>query len=182
MNPGGDETGAAAEFDGLYAQSGDRIVRQMVLLTGDLAEAEDVTQEAFERAWLRWSTVRACESPEAWVRTVARRLAVSRWRRIKNSTAAWMRRGTPPSLPELNADHIGLLVALRALPPAQRVAIVLQHLADLPVSQVAEETGASVGAVKQHLFRGRAALAGLLDERPSSVEQVAKSVGGNGND
>ena len=46
------------------------------------------------------------------------------------------------------------------------MSIVLHHLADLSVAQVAEETGASVSAVKQQLVRGRAALAGLLEEDP----------------
>ena len=48
----------ADEFDLLYASAAVGILRQMVMLTGDAAEAEDVTAEAFERAWLNWSTVR----------------------------------------------------------------------------------------------------------------------------
>jgi RNA polymerase sigma-70 factor, ECF subfamily len=152
----------AAEFDAFYAVSATRIKRQMVLLTGDVAEAEDVTQEAFERAWTRWPVVRGPGSPEAWVRTVARRLAVSRWRRIRNSTVAWRRHGPPTELPELDADHVALIAALARLPEAQRVAIVLHHLADLPVAQVAQETGLSESAVKQQLVRGRAALTDSL--------------------
>ncbi len=161
----------AAEFDAFYAVSATRIKRQMVLLTGDVAEAEDVTQEAFERAWTRWSVVRDAASPEAWVRTVSRRLAVSRWRRIRNATMAWRRHGPPSELSELDADHVVLIAALATLPETQRVAIVLHHLADLPVAQVAQETGATVSAVKQQLVRGRAALAeSLADGRESTAE------------
>ncbi len=156
----------AAAFDVFYAESAPRVVRQLVLLTGDVAEAEDVAQEAFERAWLRWSTVRDLESPEAWVRTVSRRLAVSRWRRMRNAGVAWRRHGPPVGKPELDPDHVALIAALAMLPRAQRVSIVLHHLADLSVAQVAEETGASVSAVKQQLVRGRAALAGMLAEDP----------------
>jgi RNA polymerase sigma-70 factor, ECF subfamily len=150
----------------------------MVLLTGDLGEAEDVTQEAFERAWLRWSTVRDCESPEAWVRTVARRLAVSRWRRVRNASAAWLRRGATPDTPGLEPERVALMTALGQLPQAQRVAIVLHHLADLPVERVAAETGASVSAVKQQLVRGRAALAVLLadDELASEPSRPAEAI------
>lgn len=159
-----------AEFDQLFADFGDVLLRQLVLLTGDVAEAEDVVQEAFERAWLRWPSVRSCESPEAWVRTVARRLAVSRWRRTRNASAAWHRRAEPSHVPEINAEHLALLAALRKLPPAQRVAIVLHHLGDLPVAQVAAETGASVAAVKQQLVRGRAALAIQLADDSVAAE------------
>ncbi len=155
-----------------YAGTATRVLRQMVLLTGDLAEAEDVTQEAFERAWLRWSTVQDCGSPEAWVRTVARRLAVSRWRRLRNASAAWLRRGATPDSPGLDPERVALLIALGQLPEAQRVAIVLHHLADLPVEQVAKETGASVSAVKQRLVRGRAALAVLLADDQLASEPL----------
>ena len=161
----------AAEFDAFYAVSAPRVTRQLLALTGDPFEAEDVVQEAFARAWLRWPTVRDAESPEAWVRTVARRLAVSRWRRVRNASVAWVRHGPPVGQPRVDADHVDLVSALARLPEAQRVAIVLHHLADLPVAQVAEETGASVSAVKQQLVRGRAALAGLLDD-PAPIASV----------
>ena len=163
----------AAEFDAFYAVSATRIKRQMVLLTGDVAEAEDVTQEAFERAWMRWSVVRDAASPEAWVRTVSRRLAVSRWRRLRNATMAWRRHGPPTELPELDPDHVALIGALATLPEAQRVAIVLHHLADLPVAQVAQETGVSASAVKQQLVRGRAALAQSLADGHASTAEPA---------
>ena len=152
----------ASEFDAFYLASSARVLRQVVLLTGDLGEAEDVTQEAYARAWLGWREVRDYGSPEAWVRTVARRLAVSRWRRMRNAAGAWTRHGPPPEPRELEPSHVALVAALARLPHRQRVAVVLHHLADLPVEEVARETGASVSAVKQQLVRGRAALAGLL--------------------
>jgi RNA polymerase sigma-70 factor, ECF subfamily len=173
----GGRGGSASEFDLFYAATGAKILHQLVLLTGDLAEAEDVTQEAFERAWLGWSSVRDCESPEAWVRTVARRIAVSRWRRLRNSSTAWLRRGAGAEPEVLDDDHVVLTAALRQLPAKQRVAIVLHHLADLPVELVAEETGASVSAVKQQLVRGRAGLAVLLaDEPPSHAVPVVDEI------
>ena len=152
-------------FDAFYLTTSARLVRQLALLTGDLGEAEDVTQEAYARAWLAWPEVRDYASPEAWVRTVARRLAVSRWRRMRNATLAWARHGSPAEPRELDPSHVALVAALGRLPHRQRVAVVLHHLADLSVEEVARETGASVSAVKQQLVRGRAALAGLLADQ-----------------
>ena len=168
--------GAAADFDTFYAGTAARVLRQVVLLTGDVAEAEDVTQEAFERAWLRWSRVSDCASPEAWVRTVAYRLAVSRWRRVRGAATAWRRHGPLSDPFEPDPGHVALMVALGRLPQAQRVAIVLHHLADLPVDQVAAETGSSVSAVKKQLIRGRAALAMHLsdDDRASEGDLVVR--------
>jgi RNA polymerase sigma-70 factor (ECF subfamily) len=157
---------AVRDFDAFYAGAAARVTRQLVLLTGDLAEAEDVTHEAFTRAWLRWGRIGRLDSPEAWVRTVARRLAVSRWRKLRTAATAWHRHGggRRDHIPALGVEHVALVEALRRLPERQRVAVVLFHLADLTVEQVAAETGASVSAVKQQLTRGRRALAGLLDE------------------
>jgi RNA polymerase sigma-70 factor (ECF subfamily) len=165
---GGD--GTFADFDEFFAGAAPRIVRQMFLLTGDLAEAEDVTHEAFARAWLRWSSLRAYDAPEAWVRTVARRLAVSRWRRLRNATTAWARViERRVHVPELGPTHVALVHALRQLPEKQRVAVVLHHLADLTVEQVAAETGTSPQAVRQQLSRGRRALAVLLADDETAV-------------
>lgn len=161
MAPG---DGSSADFDAFYTATSTGMVRGLVPLTGDLAEAEDVTQEAYERAWLHWSRVCEYESPEAWVRTVARHLAVSRWRRVRNASKAWVRRPSPRPVPELDQVYLTVIAALRELPQKQREAIVLHHLVDLPVEQVAAETGSSVSAVKKQLTRGRAALSVLLTE------------------
>jgi RNA polymerase sigma-70 factor (ECF subfamily) len=162
---------AARDFDDFYVGAAARITRHLVLLTGDRLEAEDVTQEAFERAWQRWSSVGVCASPEAWVRTVAQRLAISRWRRVRNAATAWRRHGPEQNLPALDPQHVALMGALGRLPFQQRRAVVLHHLVDLPVEEIAAETGSSIAAVKKQLERGRAALADLLDETEPSPSQ-----------
>ena len=62
--------------------------------------------------------------------------------------------------------HVALVEALKQLPEAQRQAIVLHHIADLPVHEVARETGAPEGTVKARLARGRAALQQILSDGP----------------
>ena len=153
------------DFDELYRAAAPRLVRQLLPLVRDRQEAEDVVQEAYARAFARWSTVSAYDAPEAWIRTVAMRLAISRWRRSRNALAAWHRHGPPEDLPGTSPDAVALMAALRRLPEVQRVAIVLHHLVDLSVEQVAAETGVPTGTVKTRLARGRAALAPLLREQ-----------------
>ncbi|MFE9449201.1 SigE family RNA polymerase sigma factor [Streptomyces sp. NPDC006739] len=150
------------EFDAFYAAAFPRLTGQLYAFTGDHGEAQDVVQEAFVRAWDRRRDFLADGAPEAWIRTVAMRLAVSRWRRARR----WLelvRRTPPPEStpgPESRHAHLAdLVAALRRLPEAQRMAVVLHHLCDLSVEQVASETGAPVGTVKARLSRGRAALA-----------------------
>jgi RNA polymerase sigma-70 factor (ECF subfamily) len=67
-----------AEFDEFYQATSRRVLLHAYALTGDAGKAQDLTQEAFVRAWQRWSTVADYEDPKSWVRTVASRLAINR--------------------------------------------------------------------------------------------------------
>jgi RNA polymerase sigma-70 factor (ECF subfamily) len=162
--------GPAADFDDFYAASSARLVRALHAMTGDHSEAQDVVQEAYARAWQRWSTVSRYDAPEAWVRQVAWRLAVSRARRAKVGLGKLRRHGPAPDVPALEPDHVALVAALRQIPAEQRRAIVLHHLVGLSVAEVAAECGVPDGTVKARLSRGRSALATLLrDEETSDV-------------
>jgi RNA polymerase sigma-70 factor (ECF subfamily) len=155
-----------AEFDAFYAASYPRLVGQLYAMTGDWAEAQDVVQEAFIRAWDRRSRFEVHAAPESWIRTVAWRLAVSRLRRLRRG-AELLRRHHVERVEQdfaagANEDHAELVQALRTLTEHQRRAVVLHYLCDLSVEDVAAETGTTVNAVKARLARGRAALAVAL--------------------
>ena len=153
-----------AEFDTFYRGCSHRLVGQLYALLGDRGDAQDAVQEAFARAWDRRSRLSELDDPEAWVRTVAWRLGISRLRRLRTSRDWFRRQGAPVTARPPDPDHVALVEALRQLPAAQRRAIVLHHLVDLSVEQVGVETGAPTGTVKARLSRGRAALASLLSD------------------
>ncbi|WP_435971523.1 SigE family RNA polymerase sigma factor [Streptomyces sp. Qhu_M48] len=152
------------EFEEFYAQAAARLTGQLYVMLGDLHEAQDVVQEAFVKGWSRRRQLDREGQPEAWIRTVAWRLAVSRWRFRRRTSEAWKRGGAPPAVEGPGPDHLVLVDALRELPPQQRRSLALHYLCDLSVEQVAGETGLSTGTVKTHLARGRAALAGRLQD------------------
>jgi RNA polymerase sigma-70 factor (ECF subfamily) len=154
----------SSDFDGFYVASRNRILAQLTALIGDQGEAQDCLQEAYARAWQRWSKVGRYDDPAAWVRTVAVRLANNRWRRSRNSALAWIRHGPPTEQPAPTDDAMLLVAALRRLPESQRRALVLYYLGDMAIEQVAQETNAPVGTVKARLARGRTALAAALTE------------------
>ncbi len=161
------------DFDVFNASTVHRLSGQLFLMIGDREEARDCVQEAFERAWLRWDTVRHADAPEAWVRTVARWLAVSRWRKVRNAATAWQRHGS--GLDEAgheaaSPDRAALVAALQQLPDVQRTAIVLHHLCDLDVAAVAAETGSTPSAVKSRLSRGRQKLAEILQDPGTTID------------
>ena len=149
-------------FAAFYAGSYRRLLGQLFAVTGDLAEAENVLQEAYARAFTRWSRVGGYDLPEAWVRRVALNLAAMAERSLRRRARALLRLGPPPAVPELDPELVDLRHALAALPLAQRQVIVLHHLVGLPVEEVARELRLATGTVKSRLARGRAAMASTL--------------------
>ena len=151
-----------------------RLVAQAYALTGDYAEAQDVVHEAFARALSRPARFAAVAEVEAWLRTVVLNVFRSRYRR-RMVFDKLVRLGrvdrAPADLPGISTDRLVLVDALQRLPRGTREAVVLHHLADLPVTEVAELLQVSVSAVKTRLVRGRAALAQLLDDRPTTTER-----------
>ncbi|WP_251096232.1 SigE family RNA polymerase sigma factor [Streptomyces sp. Caat 7-52] len=154
------------EYEEFYALCVRRLIGQVYLLTGSLHEAEDVVQDAFVRCWTRRRSIKADAAPEAWVRTVAFRLAISRFRRVRRGRDAWQRAmvGRPAEVAAPDEQTVMLAQALGRLPERQRLVMVMFYLCDMTVEQVASEAGMSTGTVKTHLSRGRTALNGLLQD------------------
>ena len=81
---------ASASFEEFYAATVDRLHGQLFLVTGDLHVAEEIIQEAFTRASMRWSHLRDYDRPEAWVRRVA-------FNEARNGARRGTRRPCPPN-------------------------------------------------------------------------------------
>jgi RNA polymerase sigma factor (sigma-70 family) len=157
----------------VYAASAGRLVAQLFALTGDYSDAQDVVQEAFAKALVHPGLLTRFDNPESWLRTVAVNLARSRHRRrvIFDRLMLTGRVDRPEAaVPDLSPDHVALVAGLQQLPRPVREAIVLHHIADLPVAEVAERLGCSISGVKSRLARGRA----LLDKQlsPELIEET----------
>ncbi|MFI5909729.1 SigE family RNA polymerase sigma factor [Dactylosporangium sp. NPDC051541] len=163
-----------ADFDDFYAATYRRLVGQVFAMVGDFGEAEDAVQEAYARAWSRWHRLRDYADPEAWVRTVAYRVAVSSWRKAANRLTAHLRHGPPADVPGLSAAGVALAQALRDVSPDQRRVVVLHHVVGLTVEEIAHETGTAVGTVKSRLARGRQALAASLGDQDEPIPRSGR--------
>ncbi len=153
------------DLDALYAASYRRLVVQMYAICGDLAEAEDAVQEAFVTAIRKQRSLSAVDNPEAWLRTVALNRIRGGWRHALVVRRHEVRVPGPQATVEVGPEHVAIVRALAALDDQLRHVVVLHHLADLSVGQVAAELGIPTGTVKSRLSRARGRLAGLLDDR-----------------
>lgn len=154
---------AHADVRELYAACYARLVGILTLAAADRAEAEEVVQEAFVQLIPRWGTVASYDDPEAWVRKVAFRRLANRRRTRRIAERALGRLQRAASTPGPSADRVDLMRALARLSMRQRQVLVMHHLLDMPLEQVAAELGVPLGTVKSRLARGRSTLAPLLD-------------------
>lgn len=136
------------------------IVGALTLWCGDRVVAEEVTSEAFARAYRDWRRVRDLDAPGAWVRRVAMNLATSTFRRRQAERRA-NRRSHADERDEHRDPDSAAVVAVRAalarLSVQHRTVLVLRHYLDLPVAEVAEIMGRTPSAVTS--LTGRAAAA-----------------------
>jgi RNA polymerase sigma-70 factor (ECF subfamily) len=165
------------DFDAFYAASSRRVLAHVSAMVGSQADAEDAVSEAFLKAWNRWKKLQQYDNPEAWVRQVAYRHAVSSWRKAVNRLHAHHRNGVDQEVEALNPNHVALVAALRRLPADQRRAVVLHHLVGLSVGEIAQETGAAPGTVGSWLARGRRTMAAqLTDDGPHPTGRGYRNV------
>ena len=150
-----------ANFNLLYSAGYGRLAAQLYAYLGDAAEAEDIAQEAFLRAWRDWARISGYDDPVAWVRRVAWNLATSRLRVVGRIARI---REPSDAVAALGPDRVALVSALRQLPERQRLAVVLHYLGDLSVADVSAELNAARGTVLSWLHRARQQLATLLEE------------------
>lgn len=143
----------------VYTACGGEIWRALIVVAAGRADlAEEATAEAFSRYVVHHDRVR---EPRAWLYRTGFRIVVEELRREQ-------RQGGAPELEARTQEHqalsAGLVDALRALTPEQRLCMFLTYHMDLPLGEVAELSGSSVAGVKMRLHRARRALRARLKE------------------
>jgi RNA polymerase sigma-70 factor, ECF subfamily len=155
-------------------------------LTGTIADAEDIVQDA----WLRWSGVEAeaITDLRAWLTTVVSRLGLDRLRSAAHRREMYVGEWLPePVVTALDGDdplaavvagedaRFAAMVVLERLNPDQRVAFVLHDGFAVPFSEIAEVLGISDAAARQLASRGRRAVAGAP---PPVADNIHNEVAG----
>jgi RNA polymerase sigma factor (sigma-70 family) len=154
----GDQAAARTLTDRLLPAT----LRQAWRMLGDVAEAEDVAQEAMLRLWRQAGDWRAGEARvSTWLYRVTHNLCIDRIRKRRPSAsiedAAEPPDPSPSPLERLaNSEQSRALArAILALPERQRQAIVLRHFDGMSNPEIGEQLECSVEAVESLLARGR---------------------------
>jgi RNA polymerase sigma-70 factor (ECF subfamily) len=165
----------ADRFEAFLREFQDMVFASAVRLVGNPAEAEDIAQTVFVKAFERFDRIGDSPAAAGWLKTVTTNLCLnhlsrhrSRWRLFSELTrddpaAAPFEAqlvGDPGPVAGLEAadEHARLERALGRLPDHQRVPIVLFHFDEKSYQEIADLLGVSLGKVKTDIHRGREAL------------------------
>ena len=153
-------------FDEVYGHDRRRVLASVFALCGSAATAEEITQEAFLRAYARWDRISKHERPDLWVRRVAINLATSAYRRRAAERRAFdrARGGAVTGIGELSASTTDVWDAVRSLPRRQAQAVVLVYVGDLSAEEAGRVMGIAAATVRVLLHRARGRLAVVLNE------------------
>ncbi|MEZ7007574.1 RNA polymerase sigma factor [Streptomyces sp. AD55] len=154
----------ARDFETFFAESHARLLARLIMVSGSLEDAEDVLQEAFVEAYRVWDRIAGYELPEAWVY----RVAVQRvWKAARRRRRGRERLPDLPvpvrASPEQSAEAREVLALLAALPPRQRITMVLFCLHGWTQSEIAKALRMTRGGVAANVSKARATLREALD-------------------
>jgi RNA polymerase sigma-70 factor (ECF subfamily) len=140
---------------------------------GNRQEAEDLTQEAFLRAYRQIASFDLNRPFGPWMRTLAANLCYNHLKRARlNRVPLDDERDViehdsnpgPEEVLEINQEHKKLYSAIWKLPDIQRLALELRHFQGLTYQEMAQALLLPLNTVRSHLYRGRKKLAELLEE------------------
>lgn len=161
------------QFEAFVREYQDMVFATAVRLLANPAEAEDIAQTVFLRAFERFASIAASPTAAGWLKTVTTNLCLNhlaryraRWQFFSELDGAGgsdryeLTIPAPPSSDpvERASRHERLERAVRALPDHQRVPLVLFHFEDMTYKEIAATLGVSLPKVRTDIHRGREAL------------------------
>lgn len=177
----------AHQFEAFVRRYQDMVFATAVRLLGSPADAEDVAQTVFLRAFQRFEEIASSPAAAGWLKTVTRNVCLNHLSRYRARWRFFSELGRSDS-EDAETDYEETIVsedssalrmaqaglreqleqALRRLPAHQRVPIVLFHFEDMSYQDIAGTLGVSLGKVKTDIHRGREALRSLLSHDHAS--------------
>jgi RNA polymerase sigma-70 factor (ECF subfamily) len=163
--------GSSVAFEQLYRRHSARIHALCLRMTGNVATAEDCTQEAFVQAWRNLPRFETRSAFGTWLHRIAVNAVLQQARRRGESLGAGD--SVEREVADVLADHAtvdpgrsrDLETAIAGLPPGARHVLVLVGIYGHSHEEASQLLGIAVGTCKAQLHRARALLSARLGER-----------------
>jgi len=156
-----------SDFHALYTKYAPDVFRFAHYLSGNRAEAEDITSETFVRAWTSPAPIRMT-TVKGYLFTIARHLFLQGLRRRSRHVPLDQEMVDPGAAPHLRAEQESEMKAvvarLQRLPEVDRAALVMRAVEEMPYDEIARALGISLSAAKVKVHRARMALAEIRRE------------------
>jgi RNA polymerase sigma-70 factor (ECF subfamily) len=172
----------AHQFEAFMRDYQNMVYTTAYRLLTDEAEAQDIAQEVFLKAYQRFEELKSSETAGGWLKTVTRNLCLnhlsrhrSRWRLFSELASGREDSGVRDDIenllpagdlpdPQLDteAERLLLAKALESLPYSQRLPLVLFHIEEMSYAEIAKSLKVSLAKVKIDIHRGRMALRRIL--------------------
>jgi RNA polymerase sigma-70 factor (ECF subfamily) len=147
-------------FERLYRDNASRVYAVCVRMCGDRARAEELTQDAFVRAWEKLPQFRGDSAFSTWLHRLTVNVVLEAQRgdrrnraRLENDEALDV--APPIARHELHAEKMDLAVAIAALPPGARAVFALHDVEGYKHEEIAEMLDITSGGSKAQLHRAR---------------------------
>jgi RNA polymerase sigma-70 factor, ECF subfamily len=182
------QAGDMSCFEMLYVRHKRRVFSLCLRMTGNHADAEDLTQEAFLQLYRKLASFRGESAFSTWLHRLAVNIVLMRFRKkglpevslqetleSQHEDAPIREFGKRDDALSGSVDRLTLEWAIRELPPGYRMIFVLHDIEGYEHNEIAEMLGCSTGNSKSQLHKARMKLRSLLDSRHriEAPEQVA---------
>jgi len=178
------QRGDAESFEALYGLHKRRVYSLCLRMTGNTAEAEDLTQEAFLQLYRKIATFRGESAFSTWLHRLAVNVVLMHLRKkglpevsLEETMEPQQEDGPKKDIGARDnvlagsIDRVNLERAIESLPPGYRIIFVLHDIEGYEHNEIAEMMGCSIGNSKSQLHKARMKLRDLL--KLSRAEQKA---------
>jgi RNA polymerase sigma-70 factor (ECF subfamily) len=154
-------------FHEMYVRHAPDVFRFALYLSGDWHEAEDITSEAFVRAWSGAAPIRT-GTAKGYLLTIARNVFLHGVRRRSRNAALDEELHDPRASAERHTEQRSELAEvfarLQRIAEGDRAALLMRAVGEMSYEEIARSLGIAVTAVKARVYRARAAVADLRRE------------------
>jgi len=162
------QSGDAGAFEGVYRAHVGRIHALCLRMSGDMQQAESLTQDVFVRAWEKLSSFRGESQFSTWLHRLAINVVLedrrSRGRRqAREQTVENLEQYATAVTQAMPGTKVDLERAIAGLPPGAREVLVLRDVQGFKYREIADMKSVSLGTVKAQIHRARALVREALE-------------------